>query len=341
MVVRDGLYPCTAADPMGTGSQQGLLGEGSLPWPSVVAARAFPSSLDIAGTYATDDLSAAEFLINELSSPEAELSPEETEDYYTTLIFLFGKLKKAPNVAAKQFLELKEKAEKIPVIGSPLFSTANLPGTLASVGGILHAGSKATKVEDLLDLSKSTKTQLKKWAASRGKPGSVSAHRAFRGRIKLIRVGGNLYFEIPATAKASIYRVGGNVVGNTIHVPAYNAAKTLRSTAHVDGDLYGQRGVGKMLVGKAAGPILAFGPQLVMDINSATSGRDFLKKTAYSQPTNALVFASGVAIGATVSAPAVLVIAIGLGVGLVIQIVMSDDVSGWGTSLGNLLTGKD
>jgi len=92
--VSNGLYPCTAADPMGTGSQQGLLGEGSLPWPSVVAARAFPSSLDIAGTYATDDLSAAEFLINELSSPEAELSPEETEDYYTTLIFLFGKLKK-------------------------------------------------------------------------------------------------------------------------------------------------------------------------------------------------------------------------------------------------------
>jgi hypothetical protein len=339
--VKDGLYPCTAADPMGTGPQQGLLGEGSLPWPSVVAARAFPSSLDIAGTYATDDLSAAEFLINELSSPEAELSPEETEDYYTTLIFLFGKLKKAPNVAAKQFLALKEKAEKIPVVGPLLFSTANLPGTLASVGGTLHAGSKATKVENLLDLSKSTKTQLKKWAASRGKSGSVSAYRAFRGRIKLIRIGGNLYFEIPATAKASIYRLGGGVVGNTIHVPAYNAAKMLKSTAHVDGNLYGQRGVGKMLVGKSAGPILAFGPQLIIDINSATSGRDFLEKTAYSQPTNALVFASGVAIGATVSAPAVVVIAIGLGVGLAIQIIMSDDVSGWGTSFGNLLTGKD
>lgn len=99
--MKDGFYPCTAADPMGTGSQQGLLGKGSLPWPSVVAARAFPLSLDIAGTYATDDLSAAEFLINELSSPEAELSPEETEDYYTTLIFLFAKLKKAPNVVEK------------------------------------------------------------------------------------------------------------------------------------------------------------------------------------------------------------------------------------------------
>ncbi|MNN75811.1 hypothetical protein D3C81_1921380 [compost metagenome] len=60
-----------------------------------------------------------------------------------------------------------------------------------------------------------------------------------------------------------------------------------------------------------------------------------------SQPTNGLVFASGVIIGATDSAPAVVIIALGLGAGLVIQMVMSDDVTGWGTSLGDLFTGKN
>lgn len=60
-----------------------------------------------------------------------------------------------------------------------------------------------------------------------------------------------------------------------------------------------------------------------------------------SQPTNSLVFASGVIIGATVSAPAIVIIALGLGAGLVIQMVMSDDVTGWGTSLGDLFTGKN
>lgn len=339
--MNNGLYPCTAADPMGAGPQDGLLGEGSLPWPSEIAARAFPSSLSIGGLYSTDDLSAAEFLIKELSSQESALSEEESEEYCSLLISLIGKLKKAPNITIKQFTDIKQKAEAIPVVGPLLFSTANLPGTLASVGGLIHAGSRATKVENLLDISQSTKKQLKKWAASRGKPGSVSAHKAFRGRIKLIRMGGNLFFEIPATANASMYRVAGKVVGDFIHVPAYDTAKALRATSHVDGGAYGQRGVGRVLVGSAAGPLLAFGPQLVMDIHSSTSTDEFLKKSAYSQPTNGLVFASGVVIGATVSAPAIVIIALGIGAGLVIQMVMSDEGTGWGTAFGNFTTGKD
>jgi hypothetical protein len=99
--------------------------------------------------------------------------------------------------------------------------------------------------------------------------------------------------------------------------------------------------VGRVLVGNAAGPLLAFGPQLVMDIRSSESTDEFLEKTAYSQPTNGLVFASGVIIGATVSAPAVVVIALGIGAGLLIQVVMSDEVTGWGTSFGDVLLGKD
>lgn len=239
----------------------------------------------------------------------------------------------------QQFLALKEKAEAIPVVGPLLFSTTNLPGTLASVGGVIHSGAKATKLEDLLDLTDATKKQLKRWASSRGRPGSVSPRRAFRGRIKLVSKGGNLFFEIPATAKANIYRVAGKAVGDVIHLPAYGTSKELSRLAHVDNQGYGQRGVGKVL--NNAGPYLAFGPQFLMDVHDATSVEDFFKRSAYSQPTNAAAFAVGAAVGTFMSGPAIVVIAVGWIAGFVVQLVMSDVATGAGTALGNFLTGKD
>nr|WP_256218697.1 hypothetical protein [Pseudomonas sp. NBRC 111130] len=333
------IYPCTAADPMGLGGQDGLLGQGDLPWPSVVAARTY-GRLDIGGIYSADDLSAAEFLIAELKSPETELSADEAEEYALLLRSLISKIEVSAKVTKDQVLAIKKKAESIPTVGPLLFGTANLPGTLANVGGLIHAASKSTKVEDLLDMTDATKKQLKKWAASRGKPNSVSASRAMKGRLKLVRVGGNLYFEIPANTRASIYRLPGPTGGGHVHIPAYNTAKALRATAHVDGAAYGSRGVGLALTGKTAGGLLAFGPQAALDWSSSTSVEDFAKKSAYSQPTNALAFAAGVAIG-TVTAPAVVVITVSILAGLAIQLVMSDDVTGWGTDLGDFLTGKN
>ena len=222
-----------------------------------------------------------------------------------------------------------------------MFSTANLPGTLASVGGVIHSASKSTKVENLLDLPDATRKKLKQWAATRGKPGSVSANRAFRGRIKIIRLGGNLYFEVPTSAKASMYRHSGAVVGRTLNIPVYSTASSLSARAHVDSSAYGQRGVGKLLVGSAAGPLLAFGPQLIIDAHDATSVEEFFKRSAYSQPTNALAFASGLAVGALIGgSAAVVLIPVGLAVGVWVQLFMSDDVSGLGTSLGDYLTGN-
>jgi hypothetical protein len=327
---------------MGVGPQNGLLGDGALPWPSDVAARVFPSSLDISGTYAVDDISAAEFLIAELSAPETELSEQETEEYAVLLHSLLSKISTAGKVTSEQLLRLQEKAKSIPYIGSLLFSGANLPGTFASVAGTLHSASKATKVENLLDLTDATRKKLKRWAATRGKPGSVSANRAFRGRIKIVRLGGNLYFEVPTNARASMYRISGAPVGKFVHLPVHNTAGALRATAHIDSNVYGQRGVGKLLAGKTAGPLLAFGPQVYFDATDATSFEDFLKRSAYSQPTNAIAFAGGWAVGAIIgSASAVVMIPVGLAVGLWLQLFMSDDVSGLGTELGNFLTGKE
>ncbi|CAI3803482.1 hypothetical protein GLGCALEP_03377 [Pseudomonas sp. MM221] len=332
------IYPCTAADPMGSGEQDGLLGQGDLPWPSVVAARTY-DRLDIGGLYSADDMSAAEFLIAELKSSETELSADEAEEYAVLLRNLISKIETSAEVTKDQALAIKKKAEALPVVGPLLFSTPNLPGTLASIGGVVHAGSKATRVEDLLDLTEATKKQLKRWATSRGKPGSVSPRRAFRGRIKLVSRGGNLFFEIPATTKANIYRVAGKTVGDVIHLPAYGTAKELSRLAHVDSSGYGQRGVGKVL-GKA-GPALAFGPQLAIDAHDATSFEDFLSKSAYSQPTNAAAFAAGVVVGSIMSGPAIVVISVGWIAGVVVQLVMSDEVTGAGTAIGDFLTGKD
>ncbi|MFQ6575871.1 hypothetical protein [Pseudomonas sp. UM16] len=338
----NGLYPCTAADPMGVGPQNGLLGDGALPWPRDVAARAFPSTIDIAGTYAVDDVSATEFLIAELSAPETELNEQETEEYTVLLHSLLGKISTAGNISSEQLLTLQEKAKSVPYIGNLLFSNANLPGTLASVGGTLHSASKATKVENLLDLTDATRKKLKRWAATRGKPGSVSANRAFRGRIKIIRLSGNLYFEVPTNARANMYRVSGAPVGAFAHLPVYNTASALRAKAHIDSNVYGQRGVGKLLAGRAAGPVLAFVPQLYFDAKDATGFEDFINKSAYSQPTNALAFAGGLMVGAFIGGTtAVVMIPVGLAVGVWVQLFMSDEVSGLGTSLGNYLTGKE
>ncbi|MBO9551039.1 MAG: hypothetical protein J7573_16445 [Pseudomonas sp.] len=324
---------------MGVGPQDGLLGDGALPWPSDVAARAFPSTVDIGGSYAIDSISGMEFLIAELSNPESDLSETESEEYLALLCSLLSEAKSSGAAGAEQLLALKQKAELIPVVGPLLFSTTNLPGTLASVGGIVHSGAQATKVENLLDLTDATKKQLKRWASSRGKPGSVSPRRAFRGRIKLVSKGGNLFFEIPATAKANVYRVAGKVVGDVIHLPAYGTSKELSRLAHVDNNGYGQRGVGKVL--NKAGPALAFGPQLFMDAHDATSVEDFFKRSAYSQPTNAAAFAAGWVIGTFVGGPAIVVLAVGWIAGVVVQLVMSDEETGAGRAIGNFLTGKD
>lgn len=335
-----GIYPCTAADPMGRGPQDGLLGSGELPWPSTVAARSFPSTMNIGGRYTANDLDAAEFLIAELTAEQSELSVEEAENYALELVELMNKIAKAGRVSADKLLALKGKAESIPVVGPVLFSTANLPGTLAGVGGAIHAGSMGTKVENLLDLTPALKKQLKKWAASRGKAGSVSPGRAFRGRIKLVRVGGNLFFEIPANARANIYRVNGKLVNDSIRLAAYDSARELRKVAHFDNGGYGSKGAGKFISSGKVGAALAFGPQLAMDISSSSSFDEFLRKSAYSQPANAAAYASRVIIG-MIGGPAIVVIVASLVVGAAIQFTLSDDATGWGTDLGDYLTGKD
>jgi len=154
----------------------------------------------------------------------------------------------------------------------------------------------------------------------------------------LVRMGGNLYFEIPANSQASLYRLAGR--GGNLHVAAFNTAKAMRAMAHIDSAGYSSRGVGKVLTGAKLGGALAFLPQAYLDATEAKSVSEFFQKSAYTQPTNALAFGVGVLVGGA-TGPAVVVIAVSLGAGLAIQFFMSDDFSGLGTALGNFLTGKN
>jgi hypothetical protein len=114
----------------------------------------------------------------------------------------------------------------------------------------------------------------------------------------------------------------------------------MRKLAHVDNAGYGSKGAGKFISSWKVGAALSFGPQLAMDITSATSAYDFLDKTAHNQPANAAAFASGWVIG-MIGGPAIVVIVASLVVGATIQFILSDDATGWGTDFGDYLMGKD
>jgi len=317
--------PCTVANPRGTRSQAGLIGGGSLPFPSELASRAIPAPPNFAGYYATSDYNAAMFLAHELASPELEMSPSEAQESLQLLRSLIRNLSSAKDVSVEALQELQKTAAAIPEIGSLLFSPANLPGTLVSAGTSVAAFSKSKSVVDLLDLSAADKKKLIKWANSRGTANSISAKKAFKGRIKLIRVAGQLHFEVPITAQAQSYKVLGRVGGQVANLPAYGTKTALskRAMLHAGGAAGGL----KFMTGNTVGVALAIGPQAYLDYTSSTSMEEFYRESAYSQPTNVAAFASGVLVSffmgsSLVAAPLVIVLLVGWGAGLAVQYYM-------------------
>jgi len=328
--------PCTVANPRGTRQQAGLIGGGNLSFPSEIASRSFPAPQNFAGYYATSDYNAAMFLAHELASPELDMSPSEAQESLQLLRSLIRNLSSAKDVSLEALKELQKTAEAIPEVGSLLFSPANLPGTLVSAGTSVAAFSKSKSVVDLLDLSAADKKKLIKWANSRGTANSTSAKKAFKGRIKLIRVAGQLHFEVPITAQAQSYKVLGRVGGQVAHLPAYGTRGALNQRAMLHAG--GATGSLKFMTGNTVGAVLAVGPQAYLDYTSSASMNEFYRKSAYSQPTNVAAFGGGVAAGYVVGA-----ISIGVGAGVAPLVLIV--VIGWlaGTAVQHLMgsTGVD
>ncbi|MCF5777568.1 hypothetical protein GIV40_10770 [Pseudomonas poae] len=332
------LYPCSMNDPLGEGTHSGLLGHGTLPWPSVIAERHFPTSMSISGFYATDELSAAHFMVATLSDPDNGLDAQEHEQMALHLIYLLSKVKAAGYVTAREVKELHQKAQSIPVIGPLLFSLSSIPGEAAALVGMLHAFNKGTRLAELLDLPSDARKKLTNWAITRGTPGSISAKRAFKQRIKLVRLGGQLYFEVPANSRAKLYKISERMRANHILLPVHQAAQSLRRRVPITSNAYSARGVGRIVAGTTAGAILAVGPQAIIDATESGNMDEFLHRSAYSQPTNLASFAIG-AIVATAVSSAVVAIVVALGVGYIVQLFLSYEEWELNRKFGNLLTG--
>ncbi|QKZ02398.1 hypothetical protein [Pseudomonas eucalypticola] len=332
------LLPKTAMANLGPQRQPGLLGKGTLPSAPDMQMGAFTCSpLNIGGLYATDDYGAAMFLANDLQSPDPGMSAAELEAAALMLRDLMAKLYKEGKVGFEEMVELQKAAEGIPVIGPLMFSAANLPGTLAGVGGLIAGAAQTTSVNNLLDMTPALRKKLQAWAKSGGSKNYTKANRHFKGRIKLVRVNGVLHLEIPLTAQATNYRIL-NKSGNThVRVPAAGTAPRLGKWSWVHAN--GATGAAKVLSGNSVGALLAVGPQAYIDATNSNSVHEFLNKSAYSQPTNVAAFGAGVVVSvvfASTAVPFVVVLAIGLSAGWLAQYAMGE--SGADKSIGDFLT---
>jgi hypothetical protein len=334
------LYPCSVSDPLGEGTNSELLGQGALPWPNVIAERHFPTGISISGFYATDELSAAHFMVATLSDPDNGMDTREHEQMALHLSYLISKITLTGDISAIEVKELNQKASSISAIGEVILSISNMPGELATLAGILHATTKSTQLSDLLDLPPQLKRQLANWANTRGKPGSISAKRAFKGRIKLVRLRGQLYFEVPANARAQLFQIEGRAGANALLIPLHQVAQALRNKAPITSRAYGSRGIGRVLTSPTSSSILALGPQAIIDISESNSTNEFLSRSAYTQSGNILSIGAGIVIGVTFSS-AVVVLGITLATGIAIQVLMNIGEHTLNDRLGDLLTGAN
>lgn len=326
------LRPPTSASMRCERRQPGLLGRGQQGFAGESAMDFYMQPGQFAGEYATDDYTAAVYLVHQLSSRDEDMSPDEFRSAALLLRELLQKLKSATNVSVEALQALQKAAEKIPVIGTLMFSGGNLPGTIATAAGGIMAAARARKVTDLLDLTAEQKSKLNAWANSRGAPGAQSASKTFKGSIKIISKKGQLFFEIPVTAVARHYKILGEVGSSVAHVSVGNTKAGLTQRAHLHAN--GATGMLKLMGGNSVGAALAVGPQAFLDYSSSTTGTEFYNKSVYSQPTNIVSAAVGVGSGyalagaaalfAVPAAPLVVVVAVGFVAGMVVQWAMVD-----------------
>lgn len=306
--------------------QPGLLGAGQQTFVGVSAMSFYmrPPNPSIAGQYATDEYTAALLLISQLSSPDEQMSPEEAESMAVMLEELLQNLKQAKDVSVEALQSLQKAAEGIPVLGPLMFSPGNIPGTLASGSGVVMAAAKTKKVSDMLNLTSAQHKKLRKWANQRGGPNAIAVGKALRGRIKVLRIDGKLFLDIPLTLEAKDYKILGEIGKSSVKIPMNEVRSKLNTRVHLHAK--GASGSLKVMNGSIAGIAIAVGPQAYLDWTSSSSKEEFYRKSAESQPTNVAAFAAGAVVTFGLGffgAPLVVVIAVGWGAGLLAQYAMA------------------
>ncbi|WP_268796892.1 C40 family peptidase [Pseudomonas huanghezhanensis] len=279
---------------------------------------------NLAGLYVTDNYTAALLLISQLSSPDQDMSSAEAESSALLLRELLKVMEGAKDVSVEALQSLQKAAAAIPTIGPLMFSPGNIPGTIASASGLVMAAAKTKKLSDMLDLTSAQRTKLRKWASRRGGPNVNEAGKILKGRIKVLRKAGQLVLEIPLTLESKDYKILGEIGKPAVTIPAAAVQGELSKRVYLHANA--ARGGLKLLTGGTVGAALAVGPQAYLDWTSSTTNEEFYRKSAESQPTNAVSFVAGAAVTFAIGltgAPLIIVIAVGWGAGLLAQHAMA------------------
>ncbi|HBO0859700.1 hypothetical protein KKY53_10635 [Pseudomonas aeruginosa] len=317
----DLFYQCTRND----APSQGLLGQGTLPYPEVIANRAIPR-VDLGGDYVTDELSGATYLAADLAQPDSEATADENLEDLGLLVTLYGTMKQKGLATAAELEDLRKSAEAIPVVGPLLFSPTNLPAVMGSLTGIVHASSQTRQVIDLLKVSGSIKREIIAWSAARSRGTYRPLNKAARKRIRITYQNGKLILKVPASTLAPYYNLGSINNGRHIHVSANGASQLLNSRVTPNTNMYGTRGAGRVLGHPLLSAALTFGPQGVADARESQSFKEFVDRSAYTQPTNGVVFAVGLGVTAaaiTFGAPVIAAFAVSIAIGAGIQLILN------------------
>lgn len=78
----------------------------------------------------------------------------------------------------------------------------------------------------MLDLTSAQHTKLRKWA-NQGGPNASTAGKALKGRIKVLRIGGKLFLDIPLTLEAKDYKILGEIGKSSVKIPVNEARSKL------------------------------------------------------------------------------------------------------------------
>lgn len=122
------LTPPTSASMRCERRQPGLLGRGQQGFAGESAMDFYMQPGQFAGEYATDDYTAAVYLVHQLSSRDEDMSPDEFRSAALLLRELLQKLKSATNVSVEALQSLQQAAEKSLRLGHSCFHGAICPG---------------------------------------------------------------------------------------------------------------------------------------------------------------------------------------------------------------------
>lgn len=284
-------FLCTAANRQGIWPDPGMLGRGYMAFPDASAPE-FRGGASIGGYYSIDDYHAALFLAHELADPNLVIDPDEALEKADLLHDLIQKVQRGGRITLEQLSALQKAAQSIPEIGPLMFSPTSLPGTMVTAGTLVAAASMSKPTHQLLDLTNARKKALQQWSRAKGKARVEGARKLAQGGVRLVTLGGKRYLEVPVTAKASRYLIGGMIPGSSTLLPVNATRASLTQRAMLNAQ--GARGALKLATGTIAGTVLAVVPQGIVDYTNSANLRDFLRRSTYSQPSNiAAVAASG------------------------------------------------